>query len=535
MKTVQVCAWASLGTLASGFSAPAEEPASKPNVLFIIADDLNTRLGCYNDASAVTPALDKLAAGGVLFERAYAAGAVCTPSRKSFLTGLSIRKTGAGNNNFMKEHPATMTLPRWFREHGYQTAKVGKVQHTDDYEGPLDWDSILKEKPNSRQGATIIHYKSRAGTQLGHSIMRPDNEPTIDQTRTDAFADFIDKQWNRSKPFFFALGFHSPHAPWDFQQRHLNLHPTERIPLPVAPAGATPMTKPPSYAGQCFAALFDGSEELHDRVAAAFPAIGGGPGVAVDEAVQKQMIQAYYAAVSAMDEMVGRAVQLLEQQGLADNTIVIFTSDQGYFLGYRDLWSKHYLYPEVLRVPLIVCAPGLRKPAGRAGGVVELLDIFPSLCELAGLPTPDGLDGSSFVPLLRAPEREGKSAAYAEGIMYGGQAVITRDWLCLDWPGGKQFMPSGLRAAEGEDPTAVLRGLAADTNSRHKEITIRLDGPQRWIDVEVDLDASREFYHIGNDPQGWFDLSRNPGVQQEMMRHLELLRADSTTKSGASQ
>ncbi len=525
-KLAHAWVWAAWGTVFSGFSAPAENRDVKPNVLFIIADDLAVRLGCYGDAAAVTPNLDKLASEGVLFERAYAAGTVCTPSRKSFLTGLSVATVGRGNNNFMKDHPETMTLPRWFREHGYQTAKVGKVEHADEYAGPLDWDSVLKEKPVSNKGAKTLRYKSKEGIELGYSIVRPDNEPTIDQARTEAFAGFISNQWNRSQPFFFALGLHSPHAPWDVQQKHLNLHPTERISLPVAPAGATPMTKPPRYAGHCFAALFDGSQEMRDRLADSFPAIGGGPGVAVDDLVQQQMIQAYSAAVSMMDEMTGRVLQLLEQQGLAGNTIIVFTSDQGYFLGYRNLWSKHYLYPDVLRVPLIVRAPSLTRPAGRAGGVVELLDLFPTLCGLAGLPIPDGLDGTSFVPLLRDPEREGKAAAYAEGILYGGQAVITRDWLCIDWAGGKRFLPTGLREEVGKDAADIVSRLAG-TNSPNNEIKIRLDGSHRWIDIEVDLAASREFYHIGNDPKAWFDLSGNPAVQAELLRHLELLKRES--------
>lgn len=523
-RSAHICAWAAWGTVFSGFAASAEgRDLKKPNVLFIIADDLAARLGCYGDSAAVTPALDQLAAEGVLFERAYAAGTVCTPSRKSFLTGLSVATVGHGNNNFMKDHPETMTLPRWFREHGYQTAKVGKVEHTDEYAGPLDWDSVLKEKPVSNKGAKTLRYKGKEGIELGYSIVRPDHEPTIDQARTDAFADFINHQWSRTKPFFFALGLHSPHAPWDVQQKHLSLHPVGRISLPVAPAGATPMTKPPGYSGRCFAALFDGPEEMRAGLASSFPSIGGGPEASVDDAVQKQMIQAYSAAVSMMDEMTGRVLQLLEQQGLAENTLVVFTSDQGYFLGYRNLWSKHYLYPDVIRVPLIIRAPGLTRPAGRAGGVVELLDLFPTLCELAGLPIPDGLDGTSFVPLLREPELEGKPAAYAAGILFGGQAVITRDWLCIDWAGGKRFMPTGLREEVGKDAADVLSRLAG-TNSPNNEIKIRLDGSHRWIDIEVDLEASREFYHIEADPNAWFDLSGNPEVQKEMMRHLELIR-----------
>jgi arylsulfatase A-like enzyme len=425
------------------------ENLQQPNVLFIIADDLATRLGCYGDSAAVTPHLDKLASEGVLFERAYAAGTVCTPSRKSFLTGLSVATVGHGNNNYLKDHPEAMTLPRWFREHGYQTAKVGKVQHTDEYEGPLDWDlnlNLTEKFPGGNVGKVRTNLVSKTGQVMGTIDVRQDDQASIDEGRTDVFKKFLGSLRDSSKPFFFALGCHSAHLPHEANLRHYKMHPLERMPLTIAPAGATPMVKPSDL--KIFQDL--------------------------QEDTQRQAIQGYYAAVSGLDEQIGRALKFLEEQGLAGNTIVVFASDQGYCLGYRNCWAKHIVYPAVLRVPLIVRYPGMPNAGSRTAGLVELLDIFPSLCELSGLPIPDGLDGTSFVPLVKNPAGEGKVAVYARGILFGEPVVTTRDWTYMEWDNG----------------------------------------------------ALKEFYHISKDTQAWFNLSANPEVQPEMNRHKELLRME---------
>ncbi len=441
---------ASAGALHGAVPAPAGKVnPQQPNVLFIIADDLATRLGCYGDSAAVTPNLDKLASEGVLFERAYAAGTVCTPSRKSFLTGLSVATVGHGNNNYLKDHPEAMTLPRWFRENGYQTAKVGKVQHTDEYEGPLDWDlnlNLTEKFPGGNVGKVRTPILGNDGQPLGHVDVRQDDQETIDEGRTDVFKKFIGSMREPSKPFFFVLGCHAPHGPNEANLRHYQMHPLAKVPLVIQPAGATPMVK---------SVNFRFFQEL-------------------PEDTQRLAIQGYYAAVSGLDEQIGRALKFLEEQGLSENTIVVFASDQGYCLGYRNCWAKHIVYPAVLQVPLIVRYPGMPNAGGRTAGLVELLDIFPSLCELAGLPIPDGLDGTSFVPLVKNPAGEGKPAAYAKGIMSGEPVVTTRDWSYIEWDGG----------------------------------------------------ALKEFYHIRKDPNAWFNLSANPEVQPEMKRHKELLRME---------
>ena len=438
--------------VAQAASAADGVRAQRPNVLFLVADDLSTRVGAYGDAAAVTPALDRLAADGVIFERAYAAGTVCTPSRKSFLTGLGVGTVGWGNNNYLEEHPQTMTLPRWFREHGYQTAKVGKVQHGDEYEGPHDWDINLNQSydfPAGNAGKLRRRLVSDDGRPVAVVDVRRDDQHSIDQGRTDAFLHFLDHQWNRSQPFFFALGYHAPHEPHEANRRHYEMHPPDSMPLVEPPPGATPMSMP----------YPENFRHWSDQV---------------PEPVQREALQGYYAAVTGMDEQVGRALDYLAGEGLADDTIIVFTSDQGYCLGYRDCWAKHLLYPPVLRVPLIVRYPGMPNRGSRVAGLVELLDIFPTLTDLAGLPTPDGLHGRSFVPLIQQPGARGKSAARAQGILHrgSGRAVASHDAMYMEWQDG----------------------------------------------------ARREFYDLESDPDGWINLVDEPRFAAAVQSHRQLLR-----------
>ena len=415
------------------------------NVLFIIADDLALQLGCYGNKAAHTPSLDRLAEQGVLFERAYAGGTVCTPSRKSFMTGLHVKTIGWGNNNYLRDHPETMTLPRWFREHGYHTAKIGKVMHTDEYEGPYDWDMNLNETETLSVDRPEVTYAYGSSAVDGSPLMRTgiyaDEDITLDKARVEGFERFIVEDWDRSRPFFFALGFHTPHQRNDAHQRYFNQLPSNSMPLTRAPEGATAMTKP-----------FPGTFTWWTQD---FP-----------DDQERKAVQGYYAAVTMMDDLVGRTLAFLIKEGLGSNTIIVFTSDQGYNLGYRQIWAKHVLYPSVLHVPLIVRVPGMPNMGMRTKGLVELIDIFPTLVELTGIPIPDGLDGSSFAPLLENPNREGKEAVYAQGILHRGSgiAVTTKNFTYMEWDEG----------------------------------------------------AYREFYDLRTDPDAWFNQVGNPAYSEEI-------------------
>jgi iduronate 2-sulfatase len=500
-----------------GASLPAVE--SKPmNVLFIITDDLNTRLGCYGEPQARTPTLDRLASQSIVFERCYAQSTVCTPSRKSLLTGLSIHTVGADNSDFMAAHPTQMTMPRWFREHGYQTAKVGKVEHTPEYAGPKDWELVLTEQWAKDPRIIATTFTDTAGKNLGSSRYLPDNVLTIDQGIAASFKQFVTHERDPRRPFFFALGFHSPHIPYESQNRHRNAHPLAAIPLPETPAGTTPMTKPPSYQARML-------ERLHAPKPGIDPAKLGvddpnSYNATVSAELQRTITRDYDASVTMMDEALADVMDSLEKTGLATNTIVLFTSDQGYFLGYRGMWSKHYLYPDVLRVPMLVRVPGIRP--GRADGLTELIDTWPTLAELAGLPIPPGVDGASFAPMVRDPSKAGKTAAFAEGNMFGGQAVITRDHLLLDWKEGPARIRAPVGLAHGTS-LAILDPIL-DLSRLKDGVTIHFDGHQRWIDLDGWRDASREFYDLGSDPRAWHDVAKDPAQKRSITGLLELMQ-----------
>ncbi len=501
-----------------GASLPGVE-LKTPNVLLIIADDLNTRLGCYGEPLAKTPALDRLARESVVFDRCYAPSTVCTPSRKALLTGLAIHTVGTDNSDYMDAHPEQMTMPRWFREHGYQTAKAGKVEHGHEYAGPKDWEQVIADVWSKDQRIVTTNFIDRNGKILGNSRYLPDDVATCDQVLAAGFKRFATQERDSRRPFFFALGFHSPHAPYESQGRHRDLHPLAAIPLPATAAGATPMTKPPSYQARMI-------ERLHTPKPGLDPATLGVDdpatyNAAVSSDLQRTITRDYDASVSMMDEALAGVLETLETTGLAANTIVVFTSDQGYFLGYRGMWSKHYLYPDVLRIPMLVRVPGSH-PA-RAGGIVELIDTWPTLSELAGLPRPPTAVGSSFANLVRDPTGPGKPAAYAEGIMFGGHAVITRDNLFLDWAEG----PARIRAPIGLAQGSSLKILdpLIDLSRLKDSLTIRLDGHQRWLDLDGWREASQEFYDLQQDPRAWHDLAGRPDQARGIAAHSALMSA----------
>jgi arylsulfatase A-like enzyme len=382
--------------------AEAPGAAKAPNILFIIADDLATRLGCYGDKSAITPNLDRLASEGVVFNRAYCQGAVCTASRTSFMLGLNSRHAKA--NHFLK-NPDTMTMGRWFREHGYQTCSIGKIDHddpTDSYVDPKAWDIRVKREDMAPKAPIQRKFFDE---DLGRMRKRVSNigiagvpEAVADWVRTERMLEFFEKERDATKPFFAAIGFHSPHVPWDFTKAIYEAHNPAGLTVQEAPTGATPL--PPGSLLQ-------------------------EPGMEMTEPHQREGQRAYYAAVTMLDLQVGRLLEHLRTKKLLEHTIVVFTSDHGYHLGWRGQWCKHSIDEEVLRVPLIVRHPlGARGEA--ADGIVELLDLFPTLCDATGKPLPGGLDGKSFAPLLKQPKSEGKPGAFCQ--WGNGRTVRTARW-----------------------------------------------------------------------------------------------------------
>ena len=431
---------------ATGLQA-AESPARKPNIVFLIADDLATRLGCYGDKAAVTPNLDRLAGEGIMFNRAYAQGSVCIPSRTSFMLGLNNRHAGADH---FKRHPESMTLGRWFREHGYQTFSVGKIDHNETYTDPKAWDIRVPIR-DCKRAATPRHALESAEEDQGRKRptglrfhVEEDIESLDDHARTERTIHFLKHQRDPKRPFFAAVGFHSPHDPWEATRAmHEALDPSRFILEWPSPGDASPL--PPR-------ALFDD------------------PGFDMSPGRQRELQRLYYATVTLLDWEVGRILDQLRAQGLLENTVVVFTSDQGFHLGWRGQWHKHTLSEEVLRVPLIVRLP--QGPRGaKAGGIVELLDLFPTFCDLAGPPIPENLDGKSFRPLLEDPKAEGKPCAFCS-------------------------MPPGW-------------GNGRTVRTLRWRLTERLDG-------------SRELYDLHNDPLEYYNVVDRPD-NEPLVRRLHAM------------
>lgn len=386
----------------SAAAACTAAASSMPNILFIIADDLAPRLGCYGDKAAITPNLDRLAAEGVTFTKAYCQGAVCTPSRTSFMLGLNTRHAKA--NHFI-QHPNTMTMGRWFREHGYQTVAIGKIDHDDPndaYTDPKAWDvRIKREEMAPKLPSENVPFHEDLGQQRKRvSLVRLADAPEAisDWVRAERLIQFFDKQRDASKPFFAAIGFHSPHVPWDSTRAAFNQHDLAKFNPEKMPADATPLP----------------SGSLLQE-----------PGMEMSEANHREGLRAYYAAVTFLDEQVGRLLAYLRTKDQLENTVIVFTSDHGYHLGWRGQWCKHSIDEQVLRVPLIVRHPQHAKGM-KANGIVELLDLFPTFCEIAGLSAPDTLDGKSFLPLIKDPKVAGKLGALCQ--WGNGRTVRTPRW-----------------------------------------------------------------------------------------------------------
>ena len=390
--------------LAALAAASGEEPRDRPNVLLIVVDDLRPELGCYGAASAVTPHVDRFAASGVLFSAAYCQVPTCGASRASLFTGL--RPERHRFRNYLaradEDAPGVPTLHGHFKRNGYRTVSLGKVLHhkTDTVDGWAD--------PPWRPSAPMYATAAARDAQRENSAARPGKSfaygpPTeAGGVPDDFYADGklaaeaaarLHRLAAGNEPFFLAVGFQKPHLPFVAPQQYWDLHPVENVPDPAHP------DRPDAPA-----AAFHKSGEL--RAYAGIPAKGP-----VDEATARRLIRGYRAAVSYADANVGRVLGALRETGLEDDTVVVVTSDHGWNLGEHGLWCKHSCFETSLRVPLIVRAPG-RTPAGAtADGLVELLDLYPTLCDLAGVPKPGHLAGASLAAGLADPGTLGKPAA----------------------------------------------------------------------------------------------------------------------------
>lgn len=406
----------------------AEEPAKKMNVLFFAMDDLRPELGCYGDEWIKSPNIDRLAADGTVFDRAYCQVPVCGASRASVLTGLRPTETRFRDYNTFaeKDAPDAMTLPEEFRQNGYRCISNGKVFHHQFDTNDRSWSepswrpSINERTPLDPESETMINPKNGRGPVLEAANVT--DHAYHDGQVADKTIEDLKRMKESGQPFFIACGLRKPHLPFYAPKKYWDLYDPETIKL--ADNRYRPKNAP---------AALQGSDEIHNYHQR-------GMEYNSDE-WHRNCRHGYYACVSYVDAQVGRVLQALDELGLRDNTIVILWGDHGWHLGEHTFWSKHNLMHLATRSPLIVAGPGV--PGGqRSSRLVEFVDIYPTLCELAGVtPSNQGLQGTSLKPLLDDPDRPWKSAAfvrYNPGVT--GTTVVTPRYNYTEYENGEKML-----------------------------------------------------------------------------------------------
>ena len=473
--------------LACGYCSAAEKQAARPNVLLICVDDLKPLLGCYGTPIVQSPNIDRLAARGVLLERAFCNQAVCSPSRNSLMTGLRPQTIGIYDlpTNFRKSVPDAVTMAQYFKQSGYRTEAMGKIFHVGhgNIEDAVSW-SVPHWRPAGGgyqlKESTAVTRPSAVGGPRGAATECadvPDNAYGDGMIADEAIARLHAAREKPGEPFFIAVGFLKPHLPfvapkkyWDLYQR-ASFDPPK---LQTPPAGA------PEFAPTTWGELRQYSD---------IPNVGP-----LSTEQQRQLIHGYHAATSYMDAQLGRVVDALDRNGFTDNTIVVLWGDHGWHLGDHGMWCKHTNYEHAARIPLIVVAPGIAKVGTKTGALAETVDIYPTLCELAGLPVPQGLDGASFAAVLRNPAAATKDAVfhvYPRNQLLG-RAVRTARYRLVEWKKiGEPADTAVLELYDYEADPEETRNLAADNPDIVAKLRAVLAGqPEAKPQVKAAVDKS---------------------------------------------
>ncbi|MEM6780013.1 MAG: sulfatase [Planctomycetota bacterium] len=369
-------------------SARADSP---PNVLFIAVDDLGCTLGCYDDPIARTPHIDRLATEGVCFLRAYNQIPLCNPSRASVMTGMrpDTLKVYDLDRHFRDELPNVVTLPQAFQQAGYTVARIGKIYHynvpasigSDGFDDAPSWQQTINPIGRDKTDEALVFNAEPHRKISGALSWLAADGDALEQTDGMIATAAID--WmtqNRGEPFFLGVGFFRPHTPYVAPRKYFDMYPVSRLRLPYAP-----------------------KDDRSDIPVAAFAHNCPVPHYGLATSTLLEATQAYYACVSMIDEQVGRLMSALDALGIAEETIVVFWSDHGYHLGEHDgIWQKRTLFEQGSRTPMIM--RDLRRVGrGHCRRVVELLDLYPTICELAHVDAPEELQGRSLVPLMDDP------------------------------------------------------------------------------------------------------------------------------------
>lgn len=518
-------------TFLSAFLGITALAADRPNVLFIAIDDLRPELGCYGVPAVTSPNLDKLASQGRLFDRAYCQYAICGPSRASLLTGLrpSTLKIDEIDTFFRNTVPDCVTLPQYFKQHGYETLYIGKVFHPGQEDDQNSWTRRIPPPGNGaynpgeyklpESNKIVKERRDEALAKYGPESLKeglgggpawegadvPDKEYLDGRVADGAIATLKELKTD-GKPFFLGVGFHKPHLPFVAPKKYFDLYDPAKLKLTEV---RNPPTNGPTIA-------IHSSFELRSRTLVPIE----GP---IDDATSRELLRAYYACTTFIDTQIGRVIAELDKLGLRDNTIIVVWGDHGWHLGEYGLWGKATDYEVATRAPLIVWTPDMAKPGKKAEGPVEFVDIYPTLCELAGLPIPSALEGQSFVEQLKNPNAPGKAAAFSQ---FPSPAL--REWAARPLsPAMRQtYFGPVIKAVEAKLKQEHGDRYDADLFNNHLTgYTMRTDRYRftAWLDDRTPSaePLAVELYDQKNDPNETINIAKqNPELVARLLAEL---------------
>lgn len=432
--------------------------AQKTNVVFIIVDDLKPLIHTFGASQMITPNFDAFADESVVFTNAHAQQAVCAPSRVSFMTGMRPDYTQILDlkTRMRDKVPNSLTIPEYFKKNGYQTAGLGKVLHGAKNNDPQSWSiPFINEKDlpynksmelpadfqyhnaKSKKLYNELMSKKKKGTKMNvrQQLAKAGGRPSIESEDVpdDAYADgaialksieLMQGFQDKNQPFFLTVGFKKPHLPFVAPKKYWDLYDRKKIQLAEFQEHAEGS---PAYAYHTFGELkaySDIPENLDDQGR-------------VMEKKQAELIHGYYASVSYVDAQLGLILSFLKTSGLKENTLVVLIGDHGWHLGDHGLWNKHSNFEQATRTPLIVMSPkGLK--GVKNGSPTELIDVFPTICEIAKLPTPTHLQGKSLVPIVDGSKTKVKDMALSQFPRYEkmGYALRTSRYRYIEWRKG---------------------------------------------------------------------------------------------------
>lgn len=413
LLSLSIAAFAVLGSV-------AEAKTGKPNVLFLICDDLNCDLGCYGHPLVKSPNIDRIAKQGVRFHHAYCQYPLCGPSRASFMTGMYPDQTLVRRNAiYIRQHvPNVQTISQMFRANGYFATRIGKIFHynvpkhigTGGHDDPFSWNHTINPRGRDVDDEHLI-FSLRPGSFGGTLSWLAADGTDAEQTdgiAANEAARLLKRYAQTEQQFFLAVGLYRPHTPYVAPKKYFEMYPLDKIKVPTEPEGY--LKTIPKPAQQSIRRKKD-QIDLPDDTA-------------------RKAIQAYYASITFADAQLGLIMDALHQTGLDENTVVLFTSDHGYHMGEHGHWQKTTLFENAARVPLILSGPGVKEGLV-SKSMAEMVDFYPTLAELCGVKPPASISGVSLVPALQSEDATPREAAFTQYA--NGYSLRTARYRYTEW------------------------------------------------------------------------------------------------------